>query len=700
MPSSIFITGANRGIGLEFVKQFTKFAPPPKHIFATCRNPSDAKMSVTFRALTTFRQEVEKTLEGEGLNVLINNAGVISRTDINQVTPELMLENFKINTMGPLFLVKSFLPLLQKAASSTNGKDFTIEGAAIINITTDSNYIPSADEKTILLLGCTGCGKSTLIDSFANYLVGAESEGFHFKMVRLEKCEEDNAKDKTQSLTEWITSYVIVPSKATEDRLGFTINIVDTPGFCDTRGHDRDIEVIEQITTFFERKEKLRKSLEAICFIFKASDTRLTPSQRYVCDTIMGLFGKDIKPNICILTTFSDVKPKVLELLKKVDIPCDTYFEFNNVGKQETSCSGPKSKLHTQFLEMNNENFKLFLNHVSILPSQNLKLTLDVLDIRKKIECITDHLDDSIQRALSDIRVFQQEIKVFEEHKSQIEKKKDFSYQVDAYVVEEKPIDTEVEYQATNCRHCKHTCHRNCSKLRHKLRSCSAFDENGHCEVCPNSCHYKTHYKSSTYFERKSKTVKKQFREYYASNRPYQEIIEDLQDKIDKYEQTITKQSNLLAALNNELQDTALRPLPTDTNAYFDEMIADLNRVQKPGYKELIAVIQKCRDRMKVDRNVMEFKVKLEKAKKDLQDAVGKKDALSRIRKITSYLVKRDQCAYGTDSTANGTDDTANGTDDTANGTDSTAICFEEMLWLSVLRSSHLSGYEEVTLDA
>lgn len=42
---SVLVTGANRGIGLEFVKQFVKLSDPPRFVFATCRNPALASVS-------------------------------------------------------------------------------------------------------------------------------------------------------------------------------------------------------------------------------------------------------------------------------------------------------------------------------------------------------------------------------------------------------------------------------------------------------------------------------------------------------------------------------------------------------------------------------------------------------------------------------------------------------------------------------
>ncbi|WAR01404.1 CSGA-like protein [Mya arenaria] len=41
--NSVLVTGANRGLGLEFVKQFLSLPNSPKHVFAGCRNPDKAE---------------------------------------------------------------------------------------------------------------------------------------------------------------------------------------------------------------------------------------------------------------------------------------------------------------------------------------------------------------------------------------------------------------------------------------------------------------------------------------------------------------------------------------------------------------------------------------------------------------------------------------------------------------------------------
>ena len=42
-----FITGANRGLGLEFVQQILSLRKPPTHLFAACRDPTNAKVCIS-----------------------------------------------------------------------------------------------------------------------------------------------------------------------------------------------------------------------------------------------------------------------------------------------------------------------------------------------------------------------------------------------------------------------------------------------------------------------------------------------------------------------------------------------------------------------------------------------------------------------------------------------------------------------------
>ena len=146
---SIFITGGNRGIGLEFVKQFLSLPNPPEAIFATSRSLESAselnslsecnknlhviQMDVNyFERFNQVVSEVERKLEGRGLELLLNNAGIIDRSTLDDVTAESMINVYKTNTVAPLMLAKAFRPLLRRAAS--RGSDEGSAKACIVNI--------------------------------------------------------------------------------------------------------------------------------------------------------------------------------------------------------------------------------------------------------------------------------------------------------------------------------------------------------------------------------------------------------------------------------------------------------------------------------------------------------------------------------------------------------------------------------------
>ena len=148
--SSVLITGSSRGLGLEFVKQLIRLPDPPLHIFATCRSPqSSSAHELQFLAsrnsnLHVFQLDVNEgpqirevaakvgELVGEtGLNLLINNAGILNEGRIEEVTDEDMLEHFRTNAVAPLMVAQTFLPLLRAAVKCNVS---TVPKSAIINI--------------------------------------------------------------------------------------------------------------------------------------------------------------------------------------------------------------------------------------------------------------------------------------------------------------------------------------------------------------------------------------------------------------------------------------------------------------------------------------------------------------------------------------------------------------------------------------
>ncbi|CAK1582191.1 unnamed protein product [Parnassius mnemosyne] len=158
---TVLITGANRGLGLGMVKYLIKEKRTEK-IFATCRNASEelTKLSDEHKNLhvlhldvkkidsfADFSTKVSKLLINDGLNLLVNNAGVTTKfTKLNLVKEEQLMENFMVNTVAPIMLTKTLLPLLKQAADVNSDKPIGVHRAAIVNISSVLGSISQNDQ--------------------------------------------------------------------------------------------------------------------------------------------------------------------------------------------------------------------------------------------------------------------------------------------------------------------------------------------------------------------------------------------------------------------------------------------------------------------------------------------------------------------------------------------------------------------------
>ena len=128
------ITGSNRGLGLEFVRQLVDDVTL---LFATCRRPQAA---TELQALAEAHPETIRILpldvgdpdsieavaervasETEGLDLLVNNAGVDGGgTDdtFGDCDHETLVHTFRVNAAGPHVMVQTFAPLLRRGATA------------------------------------------------------------------------------------------------------------------------------------------------------------------------------------------------------------------------------------------------------------------------------------------------------------------------------------------------------------------------------------------------------------------------------------------------------------------------------------------------------------------------------------------------------------------------------------------------------
>jgi len=150
----VLITGCSRGLGFEMVNQLVNRSCPPRLVLATCRSPETAgrlqELSERHSIIKIIKLDVddldsfdglrdEAGLETDRLDLLINNAGVSPKASrITMVTAEQMSRTLHTNTLAPLFLTKSLLPLLQK-------KDLTRNPSLIVNM---SSILGSITENT------------------------------------------------------------------------------------------------------------------------------------------------------------------------------------------------------------------------------------------------------------------------------------------------------------------------------------------------------------------------------------------------------------------------------------------------------------------------------------------------------------------------------------------------------------------------
>lgn len=114
MAQTALITGANRGIGLELCR---KLVERGDDVIAACRSGSNALHALGVRVeegvdVTSDDSiaHLVRRLEGLPIDLLINNAGILTRETLEHLDFEAVRWQFEVNAVGPLRVSHGLVP--------------------------------------------------------------------------------------------------------------------------------------------------------------------------------------------------------------------------------------------------------------------------------------------------------------------------------------------------------------------------------------------------------------------------------------------------------------------------------------------------------------------------------------------------------------------------------------------------------------
>ncbi|KAG9297472.1 hypothetical protein G9A89_020874 [Geosiphon pyriformis] len=141
--SVVVVQGASRGLGLALTRAL--LANTNLKVVATCRNPSTATHNITSEltpnqiarlkilqldvtdenTISSASKFVKDTFGPTSVRLLLNISGILVNPEkaLKQVSANILLENFKVNSIGPLLVAKHFVPLLQTKFEGKEDQD-------------------------------------------------------------------------------------------------------------------------------------------------------------------------------------------------------------------------------------------------------------------------------------------------------------------------------------------------------------------------------------------------------------------------------------------------------------------------------------------------------------------------------------------------------------------------------------------------
>lgn len=614
--------------------------PEKKLISILINNESKfAKKLLESEKLIEIRKLFGEKLPNDSIFTLPDGSE-IDREDENDYTLSEILKEDKVYIKSNEYLTTS-----EKSNSLTNKptkkKNEPIPGSKLVGKKGDLDIylypkVEFSDSEKIkaiifMVVGQTGCGKTTLLNSFINYVLGIEIEdNFRYEIIH-----ETFGTSQSVSQTSDVTVYNIRAINGLPP-----IQIIDTPGFGDTRGIKQDMIITGKIEKTF--KENLN-SLNAICFVAQSSNARLTANQKYIFTSVLDLFGEDVKENFIAMLTFCDGGvPQVVTSLEDSECVFSTviphikkpwFYKFNN---SAIFASNREDEFTKMFFKLGMKSFDEFTNKLIKLPRKSLTQSKQVLEERNRLEKCVEILTLKLRDGLDKVEYIKGILKMVSSLKGDLNDSKNFTKIIKTPKIRQVPVPP--GNYMTTCMTCSTTCHKYCCISDDGDKSGCACINNNYCIRCKGRCHWTQHknrpYYYEDYMEEETVTLDELKKKYCDSKSDLdtktQLLMGAKQDLINLNIECINTQ-DLITKSINRLQEIALNKTVFESSEEHIELLIETEKSEhKEGWQTRIEGLELLKQQKRMLREIYKGENKnMNNMRQFIEDSLNKEKHLN-----------------------------------------------------------------------